>query len=236
MLNESLFNSNTTHQNTRAIQASAISHGYNEPLRSGSVEIYKHPTKPDIFLDHATHTVSIDGNTHSLHNLSPNVIEDAIDTKHRESELNTAISSDNPTQIHSLAKSADYNIKQATPLINSILKKSIMDSDDIEHLKRFKSIRSHSKEVLEHISLNKHATSASLDLAAHHGVTVTHRTKANPETIHSQVVSEIKSGSIGNAVNGAISNINTNKETLQHIADNVPHLQAKVSQHPTMAW
>ena len=90
--------------------------------------------------------------------------------------------------------------------------------------------------MLEHISMNKHADSASLDLAAHHGVTITHRTKANPETIHSQVASEIKSGSIGNAVDGAISNVNAKKETLQLIADNVPHLQAKASQHPNMKW
>lgn len=214
------------------------SHGYNPPLRNGASEIYSHESKPTIHIDHNAKTVSVIGkHTSSINSIySPHVrdlISDSIVKEHRANELHNMNTETDPSKIHQMAVNSSHNIRTAEELIHGLRKKqSAMPSAEQQNdIQKFTEIRDHHRSVLDALTNNKHANAESLDIAAKHGLMITHRRKANPDTIHKQVAHALSNDEYSLHAAAALSNSTTPKKTLDLISSH-PYFANKVQDHP----
>lgn len=237
MINESL---DTAHA-VRAVEnlkSQLQEHGYGEPVVRGSLEMYKHPTKPSISIAHNGKTVIVAGehtqSAHSFH--SPemnNLVHNAIQADQHAKEIHNVTTETDPKNLHDIAINSDHNIRAANDLIHVLRKSESAQRTDEgqENLKRFTQVRDHNKSILDLATDNKHTPAAALDIAAKHGFMITHRRQATPEAIHKQVAANLDHNEYSLHAAAALTNSNTSPETLNLIGKH-PSFRTKVQAHP----
>ncbi len=234
--NES-FSANDLASATENVKNQLTTHGYKQPIHSGNFEIYHHDTKPSIAIDHNSKTAMVMGkhssSIHSLHSNIDNLVGDATESEQHGKEISDIKTETNPDKIHQTAINSDHNIRTSNELIHGLRRTqaSHPTAEGAESLNRFTKIRDHHKSVLDLITDNKHANGDSLDIAAKHGFMITHRRKANPESIHKQVVNNLSHDEYSLHAEAALTNSSTPKKTLDVIGQH-PSFKNKVKLHP----
>lgn len=213
-------------------------HGYMNPIVSGSLEMYKHPTKPTISIANNAKTVIVSGeHTQSVHSLhSPdigNLVHNAVQAVQHAKEIYNVSNETDPKKLHDIAINSDHNIRAANDLIHMLRKSEAASRTDEgqESLKRFTQVREHHRNILDLATNNKHTPAAGLDLAAKHGFMITHRRQATPEAIHKQVAANLDHNEYSLHAAAALTNSNTSLETLKLIGKH-PSFRTKVQAHP----